>query len=430
MRAPAILVIGLLAAASVLAGCQPKSGGDDAKVEGKTLTVYSSLPLHGPQAERSQAIVNGAKLALEQHGAKAGKFKIRYRSLDDSDASKGEKSSGMTPEQTSENAREAIDDDKTIAYIGEFDSLGTAISLPLLNDERIPQVSPGNGAIGLTTNRRGAGRGEPEKFYPEENRTFVRIVPNDSVQAATLGKLTRDEGCKAVAVLYDGSVDGRSVAEAYDEAAKADGPEIVLYDRFNPRADDYDGEAEEATKKRADCIVLAAEGGNHAAQTLTQLAEALPQARLFASASLADDRFLDPALGGLQPAVAARTRLTMPPLDPKEYPEDGREFAADYEKEYGEAPDPYAIYGYESMNLILDSVAAAGGDGNDREAVTAELLGTKDRKGAIGTYSIDAQGDTSITDYGVYRIDDGELVFDGKLNEEPVKPSARQGAGG
>jgi branched-chain amino acid transport system substrate-binding protein len=30
----------------------------------------------------------------------------------------------------------------------------------------------------------------------------------------------------------------------------------------------------------------------------------------------------------------------------------------------------------------------------------------------LGTYSIDENGDTSLTDYGVYKIKDGELAFD------------------
>ena len=30
----------------------------------------------------------------------------------------------------------------------------------------------------------------------------------------------------------------------------------------------------------------------------------------------------------------------------------------------------------------------------------------------LGTYSIDANGDTSLTDYGVYSIKDGQLQFD------------------
>ena len=30
----------------------------------------------------------------------------------------------------------------------------------------------------------------------------------------------------------------------------------------------------------------------------------------------------------------------------------------------------------------------------------------------LGTYSIDENGDTTLTDYGVYSIKDGELKFD------------------
>ena len=30
----------------------------------------------------------------------------------------------------------------------------------------------------------------------------------------------------------------------------------------------------------------------------------------------------------------------------------------------------------------------------------------------LGTYSIDKNGDTTLTDYGVYTIEDGELAFD------------------
>ena len=81
------------------------------------------------------------------------------------------------------------------------------------------------------------------------------------------------------------------------------------------------------------------------------------------------------------------------------------------------------------MNLLLDSIADAGKDGNDRETVTAKLRATKDRDGAIGTYSIDRDGDTTITQYGVYRIEDGKLVFDRKLDAKPAKPPAKPAGG-
>jgi branched-chain amino acid transport system substrate-binding protein len=40
------------------------------------------------------------------------------------------------------------------------------------------------------------------------------------------------------------------------------------------------------------------------------------------------------------------------------------------------------------------------------------LFQTKGRKSVLGTYDIDENGDTTITDYGVYAIKDGELEFD------------------
>jgi branched-chain amino acid transport system substrate-binding protein len=76
-------------------------------------------------------------------------------------------------------------------------------------------------------------------------------------------------------------------------------------------------------------------------------------------------------------------------------------------------PDPYAIYGYETMKLALDSLKAVGDKANDREAVRKQLLeNTKGRDSVLGKYDIDQNGDTTLTDYGLYVIKDGQLVFD------------------
>src|SRR6185437_5677143 len=102
-------------------GGSSSSGG-----EGKTLTIYSSLPLQGAARTQAVAAVNGAKLALEQAGGKAGKFPVQFKSLDDPTAQQG----GWDPNATSSNALKAAGDDSTIAYIGEFNSGATAVSLP------------------------------------------------------------------------------------------------------------------------------------------------------------------------------------------------------------------------------------------------------------------------------------------------------------
>jgi branched-chain amino acid transport system substrate-binding protein len=62
------------------------------------------------------------------------------------------------------------------------------------------------------------------------------------------------------------------------------------------------------------------------------------------------------------------------------------------------------------MSLALDAIKRAGSA--DKEKILEALFATKDRKSVLGTYSIDKNGDTSLTDYGVYKIKDGELAFD------------------
>ena len=63
----------------------------------KSLTIYSSVPLQGASRVQSEALVDGAKLALEQAGGKAGEHTIKYESLDDSTAQAG----SWTPEAES-----------------------------------------------------------------------------------------------------------------------------------------------------------------------------------------------------------------------------------------------------------------------------------------------------------------------------------------
>ena len=101
----------------------------------------------------------------------------------------------------------------------------------------------------------------------------------------------------------------------------------------------------------------------------------------------------------------------MATLPPDEYPPEGQEFFKAFAEKYGDDEiDPYAIYGYEAMNLALDAIERSK-TGN-KEDVLKALFETKDRASVLGTYSIDENGDTTLTDYGVYSIKDNALAFD------------------
>src|SRR5215813_5974351 len=172
-------VIGCLALGVAACGSDDSgSGGGGGSQSGssgaaKTLTIYSSMPLQGASSPQTKAIVNGMKLALEQSGNKAGEHPIKYVSLDDSTAQAG----NWTPEATSANALKAAQDPSTAVYIGEFNSGASKVSIPILSEAGVPQISPANTYVGLTTNDPGSEPGEPEKYYPTGERTYVRIVP-------------------------------------------------------------------------------------------------------------------------------------------------------------------------------------------------------------------------------------------------------------
>jgi len=96
--------------------------------------------------------VNGIKLALDQAHNQAGDFTVKYTSLDDATAQAGE----WDPGQTAADARKAAADPNTVYYIGEFNSGASEVSIPILNNAGIPQVSPANTYVGLTTDEPGS----------------------------------------------------------------------------------------------------------------------------------------------------------------------------------------------------------------------------------------------------------------------------------
>ncbi len=157
------------------------------------------------------------------------------RALDDSTAQRG----AWDPGKTTENAHVAITDLSTIAYIGDFNSGASAVSIPLLNRVGIPQISPTNTAVGLTAADAGAAPGEPAKYYPTGIRTYARVVPNDAVQARVQVELQKSLGCRRPYVVDDGEVDGEDLALSYQLAARSQGLHVLGVQAFQRRATDY-----------------------------------------------------------------------------------------------------------------------------------------------------------------------------------------------
>jgi branched-chain amino acid transport system substrate-binding protein len=391
------------------------SGGGDSGggggISGDTLTIYSSLPLQGTSKGQSEAVIDGEKLALQEVDGKVGKWTIKYVSLDDSTA----QNPGTADEgQTAQNARKAVQDETTIFYLGEFNSGGTKVSLPILNKANIPQISPSNTYVGLTTDDPGSEPGEPDKYYPAQKRTYARIVPTDTIQGAALATIMKEDGCSSVHIFNDKTTYGAGLATNVENAAKEVGLKVDGNDGTDRNSANY---RSLAAKIKADCFVGSGVTGENYVQVFKDVAAACPDCKLYGPDGVAEAAFSDPAEGGIPADVGARTKVTVATLSPEEFEKQGIQEAATFFDGFKEAynvdqPDPYAIYGYETMKLALDTLKAVGDKANDREAVRKQLLeNTKGRKSVLGTYDIDENGDTTLTDYGLYEIKGGQLEF-------------------
>jgi len=392
--------------ALLVAAC---GGGDSGGSSGgggggkKELTIYSSLPLQGSSRPQSEDVINGEKLALKAHGGKAGSIKINYVSLDDATAAAGKWDAG----QTKANARKAAQDDKTIAYLGEFNSGASANSIPTLNEAGILQVSPSNTQYGLTKKGTGAAPGEPEKYYPTGKRTYGRVVPIDTIQGAAQAQYMKDQGVKKVYLLNDKEVYGQGVAANTKEAAQKLEIQIAGEDGWDGKAANYRALASKIASSGADAIFLGGIIDNNGAQLAKDMHAGNPNAKLFCPDGLATETFT----AEIPADVQAKAYLTAPTVSPDELPPAGQKFYKDYEKTYKvtqDKIDPYAVYGYETMDVVLDAIEKGGGD---RQKTIDAFFSTKDKSSVLGTYSIDKDGDTTLTTYGAYLAKGGKLVF-------------------
>jgi branched-chain amino acid transport system substrate-binding protein len=406
--APVVAAALAVLAAMSLAGARQASA--PAHAAQRQVTVYSSLPLQGVARPQSMAVVQGARLALEEAGGRAGAHAVRYISLDDSTRI----AETWTPEATFRNARRAASDRSTIGYIGEFNSGATAISLPILNQAGVPQISPSNTAVGLTRSGPGADRGEPDKYYPAGSSTYFRVIPNDRVQGGALAAAMRGRGCRRVAILHDGEVYGAGLGVLVRRAARRLGMRVVHMSRtIGPRRALRRGIARRVKRSRARCVVYAGITANGAVDLFRRLARVLPRARFFGGDGIAESGFADPPEGGVPGRVGRRVLLTVATVAPHALPAAGQAMLQRYSERYGKPfPDPYAAQGYEAMRLLLDAVAAVG---PRRRAVVRWLRGVRDRQSVLGTYSFDRFGDTTLRDYGLYRIRGGELRWAGAV---------------
>jgi branched-chain amino acid transport system substrate-binding protein len=355
--------------------------------------VYVSLPLTGFLGPESKGIVDAVQLAVEEAGSP-----VELVVLDDAT----KQANSWTPERVAANARRAAQDPRTIAYIGEFNSGASAISIPILNEAGILQVSPSNAAPGLTRSE-AAEPGEPDKYYPRGTRTFARVVGADHLEAAALAKVIERGGAKRLFLLDDKESYGAGMAKMVRRRTDV---RVVGSDGIDARARGYRGLARRVRRARADAVFFGGITDNHAARLWRDLHRAVPKARLYGAAGVAEDRFARAISRGAR----RRTHITLGTLPTRAWVPAGRAFADRYRAKYGASARGFAAAGYEAADAVLDAIAAGAGD---RQRTIDALFFGAPRDGVLGAYTFDANGDPTTARFGLYGVSHrGRLTFD------------------
>ena len=332
-RAPALLCAGALA----LGGCLGDGGGEEThRIEGDVATVYSSIPRHGVSAAAAREVLAGERRALAERRGRAGGLRVRLRQLPATD----DRERPWDPALVAENASRAAEDPTAIAYLGELDYGATAVSLPITNDAGLLQVSPGDGLTSLTARPPGRPRGGPERYYPTERRSFVRVGPSDLREAEGLVARLRALGATRFALVYDREIYGRELAAQVVTLARRDGLRAVASEEYRGQIDEIPEIARGLAENGPDAVVQLGVAGRGTIPMLVAIDDRLPGVPLLAASGML-------AIRGLAlPPGPERIEAVAPALPPERA-------------------------GHEAMRLVLDAVAAGG---RDRRRVIAAGL--------------------------------------------------------
>jgi branched-chain amino acid transport system substrate-binding protein len=382
-----------------------KTTGDEG---GETVKIVSSLPRTGSANAVTTAMVNGIRLALAEAGDKAGNFRIVYEDWDDASARKGD----WDPEVEAANADKAVKDPNIVAYIGPYNSGAAKISMPILNRASLVMISPANTYPGLTKPGLGESN-EPDIYRPTGKINYFRVVPADDLQGAVGARWAQKLGAKSVYILDNRELYGRGLADVFQQTAEDIGLKVVGREGIDPRAQEYKSLMTKIKGLDPDFVFF---GGN--TQTNGgQVAKDLVAVGLRAKFMAPDGCFETPFIAAAgAPSVNDRAYITFGGVPADKLTGLGASFLTNYRSRYGRDPEAYAVYAYVAAQVVIDSIARAGK--KDRDAVRAAVATYKAEDSALGPFSFDKNGDTTMTTMSGNIVHDGKFQFITKLGNE------------
>lgn len=363
------------------------------------LKIVSSLPLTGSSNLQSTGIANGVKMAIEQAGGKIGDTALAYEVWDDSSPARG----SWDPAAEAANADRAVADPSVVAYIGPYNSGAAKISMPKLNQAGLLMISPATSWPGLT--KPGIGEAsEPAVYRPSGKVTFARVVPADDIQGAVAASWAKELGASRVYILHDGELYGKGVASIFKSSSEREGLTVVGFDKIDPKATNYRSLAVRIKQTKPDLVYFGGTTQTNAGQIAKDLKSSGLESKLMVPDGCYESAFIEAAGKN---TLEGSTYITFGGLPSDQLTGKGEQFYKQYKIKYGVEPEGYAVYGYEAAQVIIEAVRRT--NAKDRASILSAVLATKDFDGALGVWSFDENGDTTLRTMSGLMVEGGQF---------------------
>lgn len=364
-----------------LAGCAGQGGEDPEEGGGGGDVTSVKIGFMGDLTGENSGIVippnNGAKLAIDEYNKKNPKVKIELVPYD----SQGKE------EQATAQVNKAIQDDKIVGLIGPAFSGESKAVGEILEQGKIPSVSPSATNPDLAKNN--------WKYWH-------RVVANDADQGPGIADfLVKAESPKTAFVLSDDQEYSVGLAEAVAAAFKEAGVDVQT-DKFAKDESDYGASVNKVKAADADVVFF---GGYYAqgGRLLKQLRDGGVEA-LFASG----DGSLDPQLvSGAGKGAAEGAVIGCPCNIPTASSEGAlKEFTDNYKAATNDDPAIYSTEGYDAATAFIKAIEA----GNTTGEKINEFLSTVSYEGVSKPIKFQANGEPEANEIFIYQVKDGEIA--------------------
>lgn len=368
----------LLSMALVVTGCggkdEKKPGGADDKV----IKIGILAPLTGDVKTFGESTINGAKMAIEKAGGKAGDYKIEIVTADDrNDAT-----------EAVNVATKLISQDKVVGIVGSVTSKTTIPVSKLANDSKVILIS------GTATNEKVTVDDGKRKDY------IFRACFIDPFQGKVAAKFALDNlKKKTAAVLYDQGNDYTiGLASNFKQSFTAGGGSVTDFLAYSQTDVDFSAVLTNIAKKNPDIVYLP--DYYQKVSLIGKQAREKGIKAVFLGGDGWDSKDLDyKTMEGSYFTNHYSPDDTSPQV---------QEFVSAYKAKYGSTPDALAALAYDAASLLVNAIKTA--NSKDPAAIQKAMAGTKDFQTVSGKITFDKDGNP-IKSATILQIKDGKQAF-------------------